>query len=403
MNDSTKVVVGIFVSLAASAVDAIGLNLQRRDHVRNAMLPDEEQRHECKRLTWHIGFFLYVGSQLFGSSAALYFLQPAVVASLGSAALIFNFIFAYLLVGTRITVKEIIATVFIIIGAALVAVFGDVPKSELSDAQLLELYAAPSFIIYFVILEVITVSTFIFTQGLRKLLQSPAMRAKSKIRILREASLVKMKKFLGLGFAISGGLIASQTVVLAETSVRLIVQTAGGKNEFTEPFPFVLIIVCLITAFSQVYCMNSGLKVCDPVIVVPVFFAFYSTLALFNTNIYYDQWYKYDVLNYCMMLLGIAIIIPGVYIISSASGESGMETAGQETTDEEAAIEDGKSIHSNSGGSTKGEEDDDSVVDAVANDSSMNDLVKLGQSRENLVLPAPILRPRVESRMGTRK
>lgn len=63
--------IGVIVSLTASAVDAIGLNLQRRDHVQNASLPPEQQRHECKRVTWHMGFFLYVGSQVFGSTAAL--------------------------------------------------------------------------------------------------------------------------------------------------------------------------------------------------------------------------------------------------------------------------------------------------------------------------------------------
>jgi drug/metabolite transporter (DMT)-like permease len=56
------------------------------------------------------------------------FLQPAVVASLGSAALVFNFFFAYLLVGTKITRMDILATFLIIIGSILVAVFGDIHK-----------------------------------------------------------------------------------------------------------------------------------------------------------------------------------------------------------------------------------------------------------------------------------
>ncbi len=56
------------------------------------------------------------------------FLQPSVVAPLGAASLVFNFIFAYIFVGTKITNRDMYGTVGIIFGAVLVAIFGDVPK-----------------------------------------------------------------------------------------------------------------------------------------------------------------------------------------------------------------------------------------------------------------------------------
>jgi hypothetical protein len=69
--DPVHAFIGVIISLTASCIDAIGINLQRRDHVQNAMRSPEQQRHECKRLTWHVGFYMYIGSQLFGSSLAL--------------------------------------------------------------------------------------------------------------------------------------------------------------------------------------------------------------------------------------------------------------------------------------------------------------------------------------------
>ena len=56
------------------------------------------------------------------------FLDPIVVAPLGAAALVFNFIFAYWLVGTKITNQDLIGTFLIIIGAVLIPIFGDTPK-----------------------------------------------------------------------------------------------------------------------------------------------------------------------------------------------------------------------------------------------------------------------------------
>jgi hypothetical protein len=69
--------------------------------------------------------------------------------------------------------------------------------------------------------------------------------------------------------------------------------------------------------------MNAGLKACDTVTVVPIFFAFYSILALFNSNVYYDQWRKYNGLNYGIMIPSIVILTAGVYILSASQVPDG--------------------------------------------------------------------------------
>ncbi len=64
-------VVGFVVSLIGSIMNAAGLNLLKLDHVRNSARIQERQRHECGRPMWHVGLYLYVGSQLLGSTIAL--------------------------------------------------------------------------------------------------------------------------------------------------------------------------------------------------------------------------------------------------------------------------------------------------------------------------------------------
>lgn len=64
-------VIGFAVSLIASVMNAAGLNLLKLDHVRNSALPTERQRNECGRPLWHIGLYLYIASQLAGSTIAL--------------------------------------------------------------------------------------------------------------------------------------------------------------------------------------------------------------------------------------------------------------------------------------------------------------------------------------------
>ncbi|CAG8587733.1 3102_t:CDS:2, partial [Paraglomus occultum] len=117
-------IVGILVSVIASIMNAAGLNLLNLDHIKNSEQPAERQRNECGRPLWHVGLYLYVLSQLFGSTIALYFLKAQWVAPLGSVALIFNFVFARVLVGTRITKKDIIGTLVVIVSVVWIVVFG---------------------------------------------------------------------------------------------------------------------------------------------------------------------------------------------------------------------------------------------------------------------------------------
>lgn len=126
----TRAIIGVSISLLASLIDAIGVNLQRFDHIRNASKPIDLQRPLYLRPIWALGFFLYATSQIFGSSAALSFLQPAVVAPLGAAALVFNLIFASVLNKTRISKNDIIGISLIIGSTVLIAIFGEAPKES---------------------------------------------------------------------------------------------------------------------------------------------------------------------------------------------------------------------------------------------------------------------------------
>ena len=63
--------IGFAVSLIASVMNAAGLNLLKLDHVRNSSLSADRQRNECGRPMWHVGLYLYVISQLAGSTIAL--------------------------------------------------------------------------------------------------------------------------------------------------------------------------------------------------------------------------------------------------------------------------------------------------------------------------------------------
>lgn len=66
-----RFVIGVFVSLGASFMDALGLNILKLDHVKEAKRDKEHQRGDCGRPLWHMGLYTYIASQLIGSTIAL--------------------------------------------------------------------------------------------------------------------------------------------------------------------------------------------------------------------------------------------------------------------------------------------------------------------------------------------
>ena len=64
----------------------------------------------------YLGMFLYILSQLLGSTLALQYMRAEFVAPLGSTNLIFNFIVANYMLGIPITKKDVQGTLLIVVG-----------------------------------------------------------------------------------------------------------------------------------------------------------------------------------------------------------------------------------------------------------------------------------------------
>lgn len=310
----------------ASLVDALGLNIMRKDHIDNYRNSLENQRQKCFRWKWHIGFLLYLGSQVFGTTLALVFLPPIVVAPLGAAALIFNVLFSKLLVGTRITLNHLKGTLFVIIGSVLITSFSSYETSGLTLDRLLSLYNRIEFISYFSSLAVVCLMSFGYIVYLdlhtRKLTVSELQR----FYLFKNMQKPQIKKFCGLIYSIVGGSVASQTLVLASTGVKLLQETVNGKNQFNSFSPFIILLIIIVSGVAQVYCMDRGLQLTDSSNVLPLFFALYSVFSFINTNMYYNQWSRFSYLAYSLICTGIINVIMGVYFITrSGSNETVLE------------------------------------------------------------------------------
>ncbi|KAG0368844.1 hypothetical protein BGZ54_001042 [Gamsiella multidivaricata] len=346
-------VIGFAVSLIASIMNAAGLNLLKLDHVRNSSLPMERQRNECGRPMWHIGLYLYIASQLAGSTIALNFLKTQWVAPLGSIALVFNFIFAKILVGTQITRKDVYGTIVVMLSVVWIVIFGGMNsggdiEDTLTLTDLKALFAKTVFIIYFSILNTIifaflalgmyaywAISLDDESGQLRKNMKTKLTKLLGTNRFARASGLtlngdegleaeardLRLKKVVAMIMSACGGLLASETLLLAKSGVKLITSTLAGQNQFTDNLSFFILFVLVFTAILQVYCLNTGLKLYDSVLVVPTFYGFYTAFGLINSAIYLDQLGSYEPWVLLLVLIGIGALIYGVKMLSAPKPE----------------------------------------------------------------------------------
>lgn len=161
LNQDISIPLGIFIGLLASFVQSLGLAVQRRSHVHNSQLPEQDQKVEHRRPLWLIGFAIFLISNVFGSFIQIASLPVVILAPLGAVSLLWNALFAHLLLRTRM----LLGTALIAGGAALIAIYGIVPETTRSLDELMALFARPAFIAWFCAEGFILLVCLIVTHG----------------------------------------------------------------------------------------------------------------------------------------------------------------------------------------------------------------------------------------------
>lgn len=260
--------IGLIIILVASLMNSIGLNIVQKDHLHNQSLPKNTQRRDLKRPLWIMGMSLYILSQLLGSTLALQYMRAEFVAPLGSTNLIFNFLIANYMLNIPITKRDIQGTLLIVVGVIGIVSFGSVNDgiSDMLDINvLIDLWGRLAWLLWFFVLVLVTVGVYIIGLDLEKVslkradeseyktatssqplnlgrIKSVFYKCKGVVTSIR-AKVFKslenvvgnvedasLKRLVGLVWAVEGGIMASECLILAKATVKL-VSTQLAHNE----------------------------------------------------------------------------------------------------------------------------------------------------------------------------
>ncbi|WAR52022.1 hypothetical protein PtB15_1B461 [Puccinia triticina] len=341
--------------------------------------PPLAPRKSCFRPLWLLGLSLYILSQVLGSTLALQYMRSEYVAPLGSASLIFNFLFARWLLGTKITTLDAVGTLVVILGVVGVIGFGNIrqagidEEANMSLSTLEALWARPAWIAHLVLLETITslvlwlanigyevieekrtfeasrvsreeedtdVEMVLRRGGGRRSRSgflarttgflAPALSVQQRLRGGLKGAIEKwslsradqsMMKLDGLLWGCSAGLLAGQTLIFAKSYVKLVSNgldhQRGEPKDLAHPLSILILILLILTGVLQVWCLNRGLKVYDSTLIVPVLFATYTGSGFINSLIYLHELPHYRTTVLLMIWLCMAVLVIGVCMLSA--------------------------------------------------------------------------------------
>ncbi|KAI4204923.1 MAG: hypothetical protein LQ350_000775 [Teloschistes chrysophthalmus] len=305
LSPQASVAVGIFVGLASTSIQSLGLTLQRKSHI----LEDEKEEHHprrppFRRRRWQLGMLMFIVSNLVGSSIQITTLPLPVLSTLQASGLVFNSICATLILGEPFTRWSLGGTVLVCAGAILIATFGAIGEPAHSLNQLLALLGRRQFILWMVATAIAVVAIIIAAKAIRWM--NPKTNHSPRMRLLR-----------GMAYGCISGILSAHSLLVAKSAVELLVRTIVDRhNQFNRWQSWIILLTLLALALSQLYYLHRGLKLCSTSILYPFVFCVYNIIAILDGLIYFRQTSRLSLLHALLIALGTLILLVGVLALS---------------------------------------------------------------------------------------
>ncbi|KAF3491401.1 DUF803 domain-containing protein [Arthroderma uncinatum] len=314
------IAVGVLVGVISTSLQAVGLTLQRKSHMlEDEKFPYDTRRPAFKRRRWQIGMFMFVSANIVGSTIQITTLPLPVLSTLQASGLVFNTIFATLILGEPFTRYSVIGTFLVCAGAILIATFGAIGEPAHTLDQLLELLVRPPFLRWMAGTAVVVMLLVLGARALRVASTPGQTRNYMSVWSLPPHSYhsPRIKLFRGMIYGSLSGILSAHCLLLAKTAVELVVRTiADQENQFVRWQSWIILLALVSLALTQMYYMHRGLKLCSTSILYPYVFCIYNIIAILDGLIYFHQTSQLSGLHAGLIAVGTVILLCGVLCLS---------------------------------------------------------------------------------------
>ncbi|EFW99302.1 duf803 domain containing protein [Grosmannia clavigera kw1407] len=301
-----SIALGIVVGVLSTSVQSLGLTLQRKSHIlEDGKAPHLARRPPHRRRRWQLGMGLFLAANLLGSSVQISTLPLPVLSTLQASGLVFNSICATLILGEPFTRWSLWGTLLVCSGAVLIAIFGAIPEPAHNLAELLALLVRPAFVAWMAFQAVVVLALALVVE-LAAAVTPPLLAQTARFRLGR-----------GLTYGAISGILSAHALLVAKSAVELVVRTvADGNNQFRHWQAWALVLVFVALALVQLYYLHRGLRLVSTSILYPLVFCVYNIVAILDGLIYFRQTDLIGPLRGCLITIGTAILLSGVFALS---------------------------------------------------------------------------------------
>lgn len=303
----------------STSVQSLGLTLQRKSHIlEDEKGPHDVRRPPYRRRRWQLGMAMFVMANLLGSTVQTSTLPLPVLSTLQAAGLVFNSICATLILSEPFTRWSLCGTLLVTTGAILIAIFGAISSPAHNLRELLGLMTRKPFVAWMIIQALFVVSIAVAVDVVNN---TTSLSHNSRFRLIR-----------GVVYGVISGDLSAHALLFAKSAVELVIKTIGGNNQFSHWASWMILLVLVALALSQLYYLHRGLKLISTSVLYPLVFCVYNIIAILDGLIYFNQTGFISPLHACLIALGTIILLSGVLALSwRLSDEQHAPGVGQST------------------------------------------------------------------------
>jgi hypothetical protein len=346
----SNVILGCTVGVLSSACQSLGLILQRKSYINtntnndtNISINNNIINLSYNRSLWHLGLFLFLFANIFGSSIQITSLPLIVLSPLQSIGLVFNTLFHTLLLNEPFTNISLISTLIISLGAFFLAYCGNsLIEPQYNLIQFIQLLKNLNFIYWILInlfiILIISISITIINNQLKKnsifnyliSLNNKLINSNNKfiynllliykllIEFLFNYDNSILKKIKGIQFGILSGILSAFSLLLAKSSIEIILTTFINHDwkSLNDKITYLIVLFFLILCISQLFLLNRGLKNITTSILYPLVFFIYNITSISNSLIFFKQWSQLSYKMLFLLIIGLSLVMSGVFALS---------------------------------------------------------------------------------------
>lgn len=307
----------------------------------------------CQSVTWKIGTVIFVSGSLL-NFASYGFAAQSLLACLEAIQFVTNLAFGKFMLGTKVTMRQVLGTAVIVGGTILTVMFSSKDSLELGTKDILNLWEKTAFHVYLAT-EFVALIVLHYVHGYYQAMED-------KKTPLPHSSVV-----LQGTYATWSALFGTMSVVQAKCLAELLAAQLDGREEiFLHWFTYVCLLSWLLLTSVWLYRMNEALSKYNPIFIIPLLQVNFIFFAIVSGGIFFEEFNTFTTSMWIGFWCGVCTIFVGLYLLVPQEDEE--ETIAQSFSLSEVERRTSLSISSGQGSSVgKGQ----ALSRSVSHDGSM--------------------------------